>query len=101
MKNDFPKSEQTIKPPKLIKRKLVEGIPGGCVLDREQYRSLFLSGVNLSNQVAAHVSFEEVLFSQVNMANTRLEEVRLEDARPSPCDRTTAKCSCRAPCTTY
>ena len=90
MKNNVQRLEPTIKPPKLVKRKLVEGIPGGSVVGKEQYRSLLLSSANVSNQIAAHVSFEEVLFSQVNLANTHFEELRLEDARLSECDLMTA-----------
>jgi len=90
VKNSIQKPEPTIKPPKLIKRRLIGGLPGGSIVNREQYRALLLSAMNLSNQIAAHVSFEEALFSQVNMANTQLEEMRLEDVRLSECDLMTA-----------
>ncbi|HLJ33064.1 MAG TPA: pentapeptide repeat-containing protein, partial [Ktedonobacteraceae bacterium] len=90
MKDNIQKVEPTIKPPKLVKRKLIEGLPGGSIVNREQYRSFLLSSMDLSNQSATHVSFEEVLFSQVNMANTQLEELRLEDVRLSECDLITA-----------
>lgn len=90
VKNNIQKSEPTIKPPKLVKRKLIEGLPGGSIVNREQYRSLLLSAMNLSNQIATHASFEEILFSQVNLMNTQLEELRLEDVRMSECDLMTA-----------
>jgi uncharacterized protein YjbI with pentapeptide repeats len=90
VKNNIQKSEPMVKPPKLVKRKLVEGLPGGSIVAREQYRSLLLSAMNLSNQIATHASFEEMLFTQVNMANTQLEELRLEDVRLSECDLMTA-----------
>jgi uncharacterized protein YjbI with pentapeptide repeats len=86
MKNNSQNSQQPIKPPKLTKRKLIEGIPGNTLISKEQYRALSLSAVDLSNQIAEHVSFEEALFSQVNMMNTQLEEMRLEDARLSECN---------------
>ncbi len=90
MKKNTQKSEQVVKPPKLLKRNLVEGIPGNCVLRGELYRSLMLSSVDLSAQQADHVSFEEAMFSQVAMMNTDLEEVRLVDVRLSGCDLVTA-----------
>lgn len=86
MKKDTQKMEQVIMPPKLIKKRLVEGIAGGSLIEKEQYQRLLLSAMNLSNAVAAHVAFEEALFSQVNMMHTHLEEVRLEDVRLSECD---------------
>ena len=86
----MPKDIPIIQPPKLKKNKLIEGLPGGYVAAKEQYRSLLLSGMDLSNQVAAHSSFEEVLFSQVNMSGTQWEALRLEDARLSQCDLMTA-----------
>ncbi len=90
MKNNFQRPEQPLKLPKLVRRKLAEGIPGGTLVAKEQYRALYLAALNLSNVVAEHVSFEEALLSQVNMSATQLEEVRFEDASLRECDLMTA-----------
>jgi uncharacterized protein YjbI with pentapeptide repeats len=85
MKKTVHTPKQAIVPPKLTKRKLIEGIPAGCLIGKEQYHAVSLSSVDLSSQGAAHVSFVEALFSQVNMTKTQLEELHLQDARLNAC----------------
>jgi uncharacterized protein YjbI with pentapeptide repeats len=85
MKKTVQTPKQAIVPPKLTKRKLMEGIAASCLIGKKQYHEVSLSTVDLSSQEAAHVSFVEALLSQVNMTKTQLEEVRLQDVRLNAC----------------
>jgi uncharacterized protein YjbI with pentapeptide repeats len=53
---------------------------------RGRYTSLSLQGTDLSNQVAAQAAFEDALFQHVQLGNSELEELHLDDVRLVNCD---------------
>jgi uncharacterized protein YjbI with pentapeptide repeats len=79
-------SHKSLRAPVLPKKMQARGLPDGRIHDHEHYTQLMLVHDDLTNQVAQHIFFEETLFKQVGMGNTRLSSVQTIDVRFTECD---------------
>lgn len=91
MANHGNKSENQLKAPKIPKSGLAKGLPDDQIQDQAYYTQLTLMHENLTDQIANHLTFDQVLFQSIRMSNTRLKKVQLLDSRFTTCDLANAE----------
>jgi len=91
MTNKQVKLESVIKGPKLPKSGLTKGLESDTIEDLEKYTQLMLEDENFANQEAQHIGFDQVLFQNVRLNNTRFKKVQLLDSRLTACDLANAE----------
>jgi len=84
-------SGKPIKTPNIPKLEFEKGLPEESVHSRAYYAQLALSHDDLTEQVAEHVSFDQVLFEQVSMRKTCFKKVQVLDSRFTVCDLANAE----------
>ncbi|HJT56285.1 MAG TPA: pentapeptide repeat-containing protein [Ktedonobacteraceae bacterium] len=85
------KLENAIKGPKLPKSSLAKGLESDRLEDLEKYAQLLLENESFANQEAQHIGFDQVLFQNVRLNNTRLKKMQLLDSRLTACDLANAE----------
>ena len=80
---------------KLIKPKLIKGIEENNAIlsiieDEDSYKDVFISDCSPENQEAGHVSFERVVFRNVEFKGSVLSSLELTDVRFESCDLSNA-----------
>ncbi len=85
------KLEKPIKPPNMPKQGLEKGLPDATLQDDTQYTQLSLVQDDFSEQVARHLSFDQVLLQNVLLSKTHFKKVQVLDSRFIVCDLANAE----------
>jgi uncharacterized protein YjbI with pentapeptide repeats len=79
-------SKKGIRTPNFPKHELEKGLPEANIQARGYYAQLVLSQGDLSEQTAERVSFDQVLWQNVQLSKTHFAHVQLLDCRLNGCD---------------
>jgi len=91
MANKRRRSGGAIKAPDLPQQKLEKAPPGNWIEDGMNCTQSILMRNDLSGRSVRHLSFDQILFEQVELSRTHVEYVRVLDSRFQACNFANAK----------